>query len=233
MRIQRERESRGDRSPAYFLVEPLEGRQLLASSVSGMVFNDADADGVRKAGEAGLARQRVFIDTNFDGKFQAGEPNQLTKSTGAYSFANLGAGVYRIRVIAPSGNRQTSPASGYYDVAANGADIHAANDFGLTTTAVVRGNVTNGSGVKDLTEQGVSGVLAYIDKNRNGKLDAGEKSRRTDINGNWRFAGLPAGTYVIRVAPPQGVTVTAPLAFFRLKLKAAQSLSNRNMGLKV
>lgn len=227
-----QRSQNGSSRPTF---EPLERRAMLASSISGIVFTEMDADGRRQAGEAGFASQRVYIDVNFDGKFQSSEPNQLTNSKGEYGFSGLSAGLYRVRVVVPANHRQTSPALAFYDIAANGADIHVANDFGLTTTAIVRGTVfndTNGDGVKQITEQGVAGILVFIDKNRNGKFDSNEKSRLTDASGNWRFRGLPAGDYTIRVAPPKGVAVTSPFAFFRLKLKSGQSLSNRMTGVQ-
>jgi hypothetical protein len=215
--------------------ESLEGRTLLASTISGVVFNDANANGLRDLGEKVLAKQTVVIDANFNGRLDPGEPSVLTDTKGEYSFTGLAPGVFRIGVFVPTNFRQTSPSGNFYDIAANGADIHVANDFGLTTTAIVKGNVfndINGNGRKDLTEQSVSGITVFIDKNNNGKLDRNEKVRISDASGNYRFRGLTPGVYVIRVVPPKGVSVTAPATgFFRLKLKSGQSLSNRNFGL--
>jgi hypothetical protein len=217
-------------------LEHLESRRMLASSISGMVFNDANADGVRQASEAGLARQRVYLDANFNGRFERGEASQLTKTGGTYAFAGLGAGIYRVRVEIPQNNRQTPPGLSYYDVPANGADIHVANDFGLTTTAIVRGTVfndTNGDGIQQIIERGISGVRVFIDKNRNGKWDRSERSRITNDDGDYRFAGLSAGVHVIRIVKPAGTTITAPASgAIVVKLKKGQSLSNRDFGIK-
>ncbi|HEY7088126.1 MAG TPA: SdrD B-like domain-containing protein [Tepidisphaeraceae bacterium] len=230
------RRERSVNEPAKPLFESLEPRTLLSSSISGIVFNDANSNGHREVGEAGLSGQRVFLDQNFNGKFDTGETSLLTDSTGAYNFTGLGAGIVRVRVVVPSGQRQTSPNLLFYDIPANGSDIHVANDFGLTVTAVVRGTVfndTNGDGVRQITEQGVQGIRVYIDKNGNGKFDPGkEKSRITDASGAWRFAGLAKGKYTIRVVLPPGMHVTAPSRGFQLvRLAQAQSLSNRLIGL--
>jgi serine-aspartate repeat-containing protein C/D/E len=225
--------AQNDRSNAN--IEPLEGRTLLASSISGIVFNDANADGLREVGEKGLNKQTVVIDLNVNGRIDPGEPISVTNARGEYSFTGLNAGIYRVGLVGSAGMRQTSPASNFYDISANGLDIHAANDFGLTTTGIVRGTVfndTNRNGVKDLIEQGVSGITVFIDKNNNGKLDKNEKSRLSDASGAYRFRGLTPGTYVIRISLPAGVSVTAPATgLYRVKLKSAQSLSNRNFGL--
>jgi hypothetical protein len=223
-------------STAPFALEQLEGRRMLASSISGMVFNDVNADGVRQSSEAGLTKQRVYLDANFNGRFDRGEPSQLTGAGGTYAFAGLGAGIYRARVEMPKNNRQTSPGLSYYDVPANGIDIHVANDFGLTTTAVVRGTVfndANGDGVQQITERGVSGVRVFIDKNRNGKWDRSEGSRITNDDGDYRFGGLSAGMHVIRIVKPAGTATTVPASgAIVVKLKKGQSLSNRDFGIR-
>jgi len=217
------------------LIEALESRQLLASTISGTVFSETDADGLREAGEKGLKRVRVYVDTNLDGKWQPTEASKLTNSKGQYSFSATLSGLYRIRIDAPDRYRQTSPGKLYYDVTVTGTDDHAANDFGLTTTAVVRGNVFddgNGDGARQVTEQGLPGVRVYIDENNNGEFDAGERSRLTNRVGDWRFAGLLPGKYRIRIDMPGSVNITTPSrGFVIVELKKAQGVSNRTIGL--
>jgi protocatechuate 3,4-dioxygenase beta subunit len=217
------------------LVESLEPRQLFAGIISGTVFSETDADGLREAHEKGVRRARVYVDTNLDGKWQSTEASALTNSKGQYSFSAAQAGLYRIRLLAPEGFRQTSPGRLYYDIATDGNDDHAANDFGLTTTAVVRGNVfddTNADGARQVTEQGLAGVRVYIDENNNGEFDSGERSRITNRVGDWRFAGLEPGRYRIRIDSPGSVNITTPSrGFIIVELKRAQGLSNRVVGL--
>jgi hypothetical protein len=217
-------------------VENLEPRQLLASVISGTVFTETDADGRRELGEPGRANQRVYVDLNFDGRRQSTEPSILTDSKGEYRFDLPGAGVYRLRLVASPGHRQTSPGLLYYDVAANGNDFHAANDFGVTRTAVVRGAVfddANADGIRQRNEKGLAGIRVYVDKNNNGRFDAKtEKSRITASSGAFRFAGLAAGKYSIRIHTPAGMEITVPSrGFVIVQLKPAQSLSNRLVGM--
>jgi hypothetical protein len=67
--------------------ELLEERTLLAiDSIAGVVWNDADGNGVRDAGEPGLAGQTVYIDLNRNGIFDSGAP--VTTSIEPGDFAN-------------------------------------------------------------------------------------------------------------------------------------------------
>jgi SdrD B-like domain len=218
------------------IFQTLEPRRLLASVISGTVFSETDADGRREKNESGLADQRVYVDLNFDGKRQSSEPSVLTDAKGEYRFTLQNAGVYRVRPAVTGGHRQTSPGQLFYDIAANGNDFHVANDFGMTVTAVVRGAVfddANGDGVKQSGEKGIAGIRVYVDKNNDGSFDSEtEKSRITTSSGAFRFAGLAARKYSIRIETPAGMDVTTPSrGFVIVQLKRAQSLSNRLVGL--
>jgi hypothetical protein len=56
------------KGPRRLAVEQLESRTLLSAAILGNVWNDLNGDGVRQAGEPGLAGQTVFLDLNHDGK---------------------------------------------------------------------------------------------------------------------------------------------------------------------
>ncbi len=70
----------------------------LQGSLGDLVWNDLDGDGVRDAGEPGLAGVTVFLDANGNGTPDGGEPTQVTDGTGAYTFTGLAAGSYTVRV---------------------------------------------------------------------------------------------------------------------------------------
>ena len=46
-------------------------------TISGIVFDDLNGNGVRESGEPGLANQRVYIDANFSNSFDKNEPSRL------------------------------------------------------------------------------------------------------------------------------------------------------------
>ena len=70
---------------------------LLLGKISGVKFNDLNANGVRDVGEPGLANWRIYIDKNLNGVFDAGERSALTNVFGQYSINNLAPGTYRVR----------------------------------------------------------------------------------------------------------------------------------------
>src|SRR5687768_14313645 len=75
--------------------EGLERRTLFAA-IFGTVFNDANGDGLRQDGEAGLAEWRVYIDGNTNNTFDEGERSALTNAEGRYVINELAAGTYRV-----------------------------------------------------------------------------------------------------------------------------------------
>ena len=82
--------------------------------ISGVVFNDTNADQIRQNGEAGRQGWRVFLDTDNDGVFDTGETSVLTSATGAYTFNNLAPGTYRVRAVQQVGFTRTTPAGGVF-----------------------------------------------------------------------------------------------------------------------
>jgi len=121
----------------------------------------------------------------------------------------------------------------FFDVAVVGSTVNNIN-FGSTANGIIRGSVfadENGNGRRDSGDRGLAGWTVFIDKDNDGRLDRNEKSRLTDSNGAYRFAGLPAGTYRVRVVQQPGFRATIPAAGVRsVPLAAGQSLSNRNFG---
>jgi uncharacterized delta-60 repeat protein len=77
--------------------------------VAGNIFNDANANGVKDAGEAGLSAAGfgVYVDANSNGLPDAGETNVSPDASGNYSIAITAASTLRLRW--PVAYRQTSP----------------------------------------------------------------------------------------------------------------------------
>lgn len=85
-------------------------------SISGVAFADANANGVREAGEAGMANVSVFVDANGDARLGAGEPQTTTNAQGVYRLAPLPAGTYELRSVPPADAKLTAPASARHTV---------------------------------------------------------------------------------------------------------------------
>lgn len=65
--------------------------------VSGILFHDVDADGVRGPGDVGVPAKLVYADANGSGHFDAGEISDFTDDSGAYRLEGLSPGSYPIR----------------------------------------------------------------------------------------------------------------------------------------
>jgi hypothetical protein len=107
------------------------------ASVSGVVYNDANNNGIRDAGEVGLAGVTVQL-LNGLGTL-VGQTSSATD--GSYSFAGLmpaviggvpqpGGGTYRIREVVPNGFVETQPAGGVYVITPTSGQAIIGENFG-------------------------------------------------------------------------------------------------------
>ena len=76
-------------------LELLEDRRLL-STISGVVWDDLDGDGVRQAAEPELPDRTVYLDANDNDRLDDGEVTTTTDAAGGYSLADLPAGDYTV-----------------------------------------------------------------------------------------------------------------------------------------
>ncbi|NLF30932.1 MAG: hypothetical protein GX591_08610, partial [Planctomycetes bacterium] len=111
-----------------------------ALSIAGVKYHDLDGDGVKDAGEPGLAGWTIQL------KDSAGAviATATTDANGAYSFDHLVPGSYTVAEVQQAGWRQTAPAAGVHSVTLTDADATGI-DFGnqqlggLTITKTVVG----------------------------------------------------------------------------------------------
>jgi hypothetical protein len=69
-------------------------------------------------------------------------------------------------------------------------------------------NDSDYDGQIDSSELRVGGRKVFIDSNRNGRLDSGEKSTTSDSKGNYRFDNLSAGEYAVSRVYPSGYAMS-------------------------
>lgn len=190
-----------------------------SSSIGNTVWLDADADGVQDSGEPGLAD--ITVDLKFagaDGVFGNSDDFGLqvvTDATGAYLFANLPAGSYRVAVdttdsdlpdslVAVSG---TDSISGTANVSLATGQTKEDIDFGFAGTLLIGDRVwfdANGDSIQDaVNEPGLVGVtvdLLYAGQDRVfGTSDDISKTTTTGTNGVYGFRNLSDGDYRISV----------------------------------
>jgi hypothetical protein len=162
---------------------------VTGASITGTVFNDANANGKQDAGEAGLKGRTVFVDSDNDGFFNSNSDFfGVTNSAGHFRIFGVSAGTYRLRLLGTASWQQTSPSpkKAYQDVS-------VAN---LSTT----------SGVLFGQEKSTARAAALA-------IDAGSGSAYIDHSGQTFAAGTTHQEVEVITFPVAG-TDDDPLYFF-------------------
>jgi hypothetical protein len=168
------------------------------STIGDTVFLDFDGDGVQDTTESGISDITVWLyeDLDRDGSIDSGIDlliqTDVTDSTGKYLFTGLAEGSYIVVVDTddsdfPTNTTQTADPDIYSGTIGDMLWLDA-----------------DGDAVLDAGEGGVVGttVLLWSD-NGNGTFSSSTDTlvaaTVTNVNGNYRFTGLPAGSYFIQV----------------------------------
>ena len=86
-------------------------RSVGVGNVSGVAYTDTNGNGVRDAGEAGLASAVIYVDANDNGRRDSGELTVTSGADGTYEIEGVPLGEAVIRYDAPSSRLQTGPFS--------------------------------------------------------------------------------------------------------------------------
>jgi hypothetical protein len=204
---------------------------VIAATVSGTVFNDANANGSQASTEKGIASRTVYLEIS--GQGTKGERTTTTNSAGAFSFTNLAAGKYVLIVPTPSGWRSTTAlATGDPLTLAAGAKV-ASLLFGQTQLALVSGSVyldANRDGKEQTTEAGLAGWTVQLLSTTSSSV---KFTTTTNTSGAYNFGAVAAGSYKLSLTPRSGFTATSPASnSYSLKLSAGQTLAGENFGQK-
>ena len=189
--------------------------ELRPASIAGSVYIDANNDGIRQAGEAGIGSASLAL-TGVD---DLGNPVSLTASTdaaGGYSFTGLRPGVYSLAEAQPSGYLDGKDALGtaggtlgadaVSPVSLGSGTVATAYNFGELQPAVLAGFVyldANASGIKDAGDTGIGSVTVKL----TGTDDLGNTVTATTItaaDGSYSLGGLRPGIYGVTETQPAG-----------------------------
>ncbi|MFZ1599037.1 MAG: SdrD B-like domain-containing protein, partial [Anaerolineae bacterium] len=178
------------------------GDQLIAS-VSGVVFNDLDGDGVQDPGEPGIGGVTVQLINPSTGSVVA---TTVTAGDGSYIFRSVTPGAYTVRETDPTGFNSTTPNDVSVSVPAGGAAVANFGDRQVGTVSGVVFNDINGNGSQQGSEAGLAGVTV-------GLYDGGNNliaTTTTAGNGSYLFLNVPPGSYSVRETDPAGFLSTTP-----------------------
>ena len=203
-------------------------RGILTGTITGTKFLDANANGVRDAGEPGLAGVTITRTASINDPAGA-NLSVVTDAQGNFTFANVPFGNFTLNETVPTGFAQTAPAvPGTISAPINFANrTSSGNLFGnraLTgTISGVKFNDVNGNGVRDADEPGLPGVEIHL-TNASGAVT----TTTSDAAGAFSFTNLSAGTYTLAEVVPSGFTQTAPAApgTYTVTLSGTQTAPN-------
>lgn len=189
------------------------GNRIRLGQITGVKWNDSDADGVHDRNEIGVAGITVYMDLNKNGQLDSNEPNRITDTSGRFAFKDLAAGTYQVREVPVSGVPQTFPVFGIHNVTleqGKTVNIEFGNAFAGESVYGTTWVDSNGDGLVGLAESRLPGLIVYVDQNNDGRIGYGEPAVLTDASGSYRFTGLAIGNPSIRVVVPPGLDQTTP-----------------------
>ena len=135
--------------------------RIAEDAIRGTVWSDLDSDCTRDAGEPGLVGVTIYLDQNQNGQFDVGERFTATDAEGAYAFADLSSGTYRVAEVVITGWQLTTPAAGYHTVTLAAGETATGKEFGNHLPVLTL--VVNGSGAI-LENAGTSATTATVSR---------------------------------------------------------------------
>jgi uncharacterized repeat protein (TIGR01451 family) len=193
------------------------------------VFYDLNADGIQDLNELGVPGVKVYLRDAAGTKIDS----TVTDVNGKYEFT-VPKGTYQVQFVAPVGSTLTNKDQGTSDAKDSDAD----KVTGITAPIVMdpvlnplpgdlaSNNPTIDAGLIPTAPKGSIGDFVFIDKNGDGKQDAGDTpvvgskvyllnaagtkidSTVTDASGKYMFGNLDAGTYKVQFTSPAGYEPT-------------------------
>jgi len=192
------------------------GNQLIPNAIGGRKFEDLNANGVRDAGEPGMANVTIRLTPAAGGTART----LVTDAAGNFLFTEVGPGSYVLSEVVPAGFTQTAPPGGTISVtlASGGTSItNAFGNFRGVLTGTISGskfNDANGNGTLDSGETGLTGVTITLTPVAGGVFAGGTtpaaRTVVTGAGGAFSFNDVPLGPYTLSETVPPGFQQTAP-----------------------
>lgn len=186
--------------------------------IAGKIYDDLNGNGFHDAEEYGLANWKISITG-------AVEDSLLSDSLGYFSFMLLPFGNYTVSAEIKSGYLSSSQSPEPFSVNVNTATVTQVVEFPRFKFGTIRGTTfldENGNGIKDVNDIGLENWII--------KLNDGSETS-TDMNGNYTFTNLLAGTYTVRESLQTGWTQTLPTdPFYTIEIFSGTDTANNDFG---
>ena len=190
------------------------------ASIGNFVFRDNNGNGIQNVDDPGIAGVTVRL-LNSANSIVA---TSITDNNGAYNFAGLVAATYGVSFVTPVGFSPTLANTGTDDtkdsdpvagtaagILLNVNEVNITVDAGFIPSILVLGNRvwydTDNNGINSSTENGMRNISMrlYRDIDNNNVADgAAIATTTTDANGNYSFANLAPGNYIVGAVLPAG-----------------------------
>jgi uncharacterized repeat protein (TIGR01451 family) len=181
------------------------------TGISGVVWHDTNADGIRDAMTEPLFNgATVALFQNWTGTTdtQIGS-NVITGADGAFNFQNLAPGEYTVVITPPTGYFVTNTGQitdnitlrpMWQTVTIGYNNLDETVDFGLVQTFSIAGRAWRGNSPSNVFEPSTDTPKANARIELSGGPDSISIHTQTDANGLYSFTGLLAGTYTVTFA---------------------------------
>ncbi|MBI3193807.1 MAG: S8 family serine peptidase, partial [Ignavibacteriae bacterium] len=189
----------------------------ISPSIRGTVFNDLDADGTKDTNETGLGGALVKISgTKTDSTY--------TNADGSYLLDSLSVGNFSITITPPVGKKLLFPSNGSYGIAIDSSKlVQTGKDFVIVEYGTVQGSMfedIDGNGTKQPGEPGLE----------NWKAKLGSLSALSDVDGNFMFSTVDAGSYTLSESLHTGWVKTTPTGNYSVSLNWGETKSGYTFG---
>ena len=185
----------------------------LTNSILGMKFNDRDRSHSFDAGEQGVEGFKIQLYRKGNGSNYSLYRTRTTDSSGYYQFSSLPADTFRVKEVPRQGWWQSYPDSFYTLILSDGETLDSI-DFG--NYEIVPGSVSgvkyedlSDNGSKDTNETGLSGWDVVLTGSTYFNSSVSQ-TLTTDGSGNYLFAGIWPGAYVVSEVWRSGWRQTQP-----------------------
>ncbi len=102
------------------------------ATITGTLWNDGDGDGIWSRWQAVTGARTVYIDTNANGRIDAGERATMSNDDGVYTFTGLAAGTYNITRVFSDGFKLSNSPTNYITITVSAGEERTGANLGTT-----------------------------------------------------------------------------------------------------